>query len=102
MSSESSELLLLYRSALNDITPHAEKVVINNLTTIAMENIDNAPIIVKAIEDHIYNVSLIIWCFHYSSILFWPRNRPYLSKNTHCALLLEQAKEQLFFSWNYI
>ena len=60
MSSESSELLLLYRSALNDITPHAEKVVINNLTTIAMENIDNAPIIVKAIEDHIYNVSLII------------------------------------------
>jgi hypothetical protein len=53
-------LHLQYRSALNDLTHRAEKVIINNLTTIAMENIELAPIIVKAIEDQLFNVSILV------------------------------------------
>jgi hypothetical protein len=48
-----------YRAALNDLTPRAEKVTINYLTTIAMENESMSKIIVRAIEDQLFNVRLL-------------------------------------------
>lgn len=52
---DNESLLMQYRAALNDLTPRAEKVTINYLTTIAMENESMSKIIARAIEDQLFN-----------------------------------------------
>jgi len=51
-----------YSSALADLDSPARHII-TNLTIIANENKDNAPAIVKAIEDHIEKVRRIILAY---------------------------------------
>lgn len=56
----SDEVAEDYKNSLDDLIDNS-RLVINNLTVIAKENIEHASAISRVLENHIRNVSLPTW-----------------------------------------